>query len=213
MIADIAGALFWVFLAIFIFLAIILFALIKLKIYLAKKTAETMRDFRGTGKDAARGAIDAIFDNFGNKKKKRNGREEGDAVIDSDAQWFYKKRNVMSKSELRFFQILKEALPHKLILSQVSMYQVLACPPNDKAHFWRIGQKCLDFVVCNEDSSVLFVAELDDKTHNDPERQKADATKEKALKDAGVPLIRWHAEMMPTVPEVRETIRKALTKH
>jgi|GEM_PF-6561565 Protein of unknown function (DUF2726). len=199
--------------AIFVIVVMLIVAIggFAVKVYLAKKAAETVRDFRGTGKDAARGAVDAIFQNVG-KKNGRN-REDNEGVINFNEQWFYKRRNVMSQSELRFFKLLREALPHKLVLSQVSMYQVLACPPRDKAHFWRIGQKCLDIVVCNDDSSVLFVAELDDKTHNDPERQKADATKEKALRDAGVPLIRWHAEMMPTVPEIRETIRKTLTKH
>lgn len=59
------------------------------------------------------------------------------------------------------------------------------------------------FVVCNKDSSIAAVIELDDSSHNRTERQSADAKKDKALGSAGVRVIRWQVSSMPNTFEIR----------
>lgn len=130
--------------------------------------------------------------------------------IEEKRPWPFRKKEVMSKPEQILFFRLQEAFPHKLTLAQVGMSRALWSPTSWK-WFNRIKSKSFDFVICNKDSSILFVAELDDSSHKG--REKADATKEKALKDAGIPLIRWNVKNMPDVALIRETVRKRLTEH
>jgi very-short-patch-repair endonuclease len=145
------------------------------------------------------------------ESKEENKEESGLDYLINSPKWPYEKTPVMSPTELIFFEELRKALPHKILFSQVSMNQVVQGPKNDWKWHGKIGQKSLDFVFCNNDGSVLLAIELDDRSHVG--RNKEDATKEKALRDAGIPFIRWHVENMPEVPEIRETVAKVLTRH
>lgn len=147
------------------------------------------------------------------QKKSQNEDEEENGIdyLTHHPRWPYEKRSVMSPSELIFFEELRKALPHKLLFTQVSMSQILKGPKDMKKWHGKIGQKSLDYVFCNSDGSVLLAVELDDRSHVG--RNKEDATKEKALRDAGIPFIRWHVENMPDVALIRETVMKRLTEH
>jgi hypothetical protein len=55
----------------------------------------------------------------------------------------------------------------------------------------RIKSRHIDFVICDRDTlEILMCIELDDRSHNTKKAKEADAFKDKALKDAGVTLIR-----------------------
>ena len=57
--------------------------------------------------------------------------------------------------------------------------------------FRHINQKSVDFVACDKKQiRPLFAIELDDKTHNRPERLQRDREVERILHDAGIPLVR-----------------------
>jgi len=71
----------------------------------------------------------------------------------------------------------------------------------------RVNQKSADFVVCKKDFSVLVVIELDDSTHTRPSRRKADGDKERAINDAGLPVLRWHVKAMPSIEEIQTSVR------
>jgi very-short-patch-repair endonuclease len=128
--------------------------------------------------------------------------------LEINKPWPYKQKNLMSETERKMFLRLKGAHSEKVVFAQVSMSQVLSYPRR-----WhnRVAQKSLDFVVCNEDGSIYYAAELDDKSHVG--RNKPDQTKEKALEAAGITLIRWHVAKMPSIAEIRETVKKRLTDH
>jgi very-short-patch-repair endonuclease len=57
-------------------------------------------------------------------------------------------------------------------------------------------------VVCDAASTVLAVIELDDRSHDDPRRSKADQDKEAALAAAGIRLIRWNAAVLPGFDQI-----------
>jgi len=61
-----------------------------------------------------------------------------------------------------------------------------------------------DFVVCNKDSSIVAVIELDDATHQREDRQAADAKKDKALGSAGVQIVRWQAKAIPDLATIQK---------
>lgn len=115
--------------------------------------------------------------------------------------WPYKKRPILTETELKFYKTLLKAFPEYYVFAQVSMSQILKYPRE-----WhnRIGQKSIDFLVCGPDGSALLAVEIDDKSHVG--RNKADQVKEKALSDADIRLVRWHAASLPSLVDIRKTL-------
>jgi very-short-patch-repair endonuclease len=71
----------------------------------------------------------------------------------------------------------------------------------------RINRLSLDFLVCLKDSTVVAAIELDDSSHNAPDRQEADARKALALRSAGIRLVRWSTKELPDDAAIREAVR------
>jgi hypothetical protein len=95
-----------------------------------------------------------------------------------------------------------------MVLAQVALSRILdveSSQPSWKKWRNRINQKSADFVVCRKDASVVAVIELDDASHERPNRRAADATKEKALAAAGIRVIRWLARALPDESAIRAT--------
>ena len=64
-------------------------------------------------------------------------------------------------------------------------------------------------MVCNKDSSIVAVIELDDATHQREDRQTADAKKDKALASADVRIVRWQAKSIPDIATIQTVIMSA----
>lgn len=116
----------------------------------------------------------------------------------------------MTATEVLFFKKLQQALPEYLIFGQVQLSRIIA--PNedemDKS-FWlnRISRMSVDYVIVDKDcQTTLLAIELDDWAHDSQQRQKADAKKDKALSSAGIPVIRFDSEQMPTIEQLRQEI-------
>lgn len=73
--------------------------------------------------------------------------------------------------------------------------------------FNKIDRKHVDFVGCDPaDLSVKFVVELDDRSHERPDRRDRDAFVDGALKAAGIPVFHIPARRAYTVEEVRSAL-------
>lgn len=119
----------------------------------------------------------------------------------------YRKKKVLTETEQVLFHRLVEAMPECIVLTQVSMYQVISAAGQEQLRKFRyISQKSLDFVLCKKDFSVITVIELDDASHKQHNRQRADNTKEQALEAADVKIIRWQAAKMPDVEAIRRQL-------
>ncbi|MBP9215575.1 MAG: DUF2726 domain-containing protein, partial [Agitococcus sp.] len=57
-------------------------------------------------------------------------------------------------------------------------------------------------------AKILAAIELDDSSHDQAERIKADSKKDKALQSAGVPIIRWPVKGMPQPQQLRADFLK-----
>ncbi|EHP44184.1 hypothetical protein OR16_04372 [Cupriavidus basilensis OR16] len=100
----------------------------------------------------------------------------------------------MTERELQFFRVLREALPQAQVFSQVSMSAIVETRSKGKegqAARARFSQKYVDYVICSPNCRVLYVIELDDRSHNSARAKKADATKDEILAKAGIPLRRY----------------------
>ncbi|MCL6527109.1 MAG: DUF2726 domain-containing protein [Thermaceae bacterium] len=123
----------------------------------------------------------------------------------NDEVWpFYPKKLLSQPEQVLYFRLV-QALPNHLVLAQVQLSRLLGVKKGNNYQAWfnRINRLSADFVVCNKDSSVVAVIELDDLSHQRKDRQVADAKKDKALASAGIPVIRWQAKAIPDVATIQ----------
>lgn len=114
-------------------------------------------------------------------------------------EWpFYQRKPLSAPEQVLYFRLVK-ALPDHIILGQVQLSRLLGVKKGNNTQSWlnRINRMSADFVVCNKDSSIVAVIELDDASHNAEKRQQADAKKDKALAAAGIKIHRWQVKNIP----------------
>jgi very-short-patch-repair endonuclease len=127
---------------------------------------------------------------------------------DTEEVWpFYAKKPLSQPEQVLYFRLV-QALPEHIVLSQVQLSRLLGVKKGNNYQAWfnRINRMSVDFVVCNKDSSIVSVIELDDATHQKEYRQAADAKKDKALRSAGIRIVRWQAKAIPDIVTIQSTI-------
>ena len=130
-----------------------------------------------------------------------------------DLAWpFYTKKPLSQPEQVLYFRLV-QALPEHIILAQVQLSRLLGVKKGNNYQAWfnRINRMSADFVVCNKDSSIVAVIELDDATHQKEDRQAADAKKDKALASANVRVIRWQVKAIPDVANIQSTFKNNIT--
>lgn len=112
------------------------------------------------------------------------------------ALYQYKRRNFfLTRAEHECYDALVEAVGQEYrIFAQVHLPTLVdnkVVGQNWRGAFRHISEKSVDFVLCDKAYiSPKLAIELDDKTHERPERQERDREVERILRDAGVPLLR-----------------------
>ena len=127
------------------------------------------------------------------------------------------QRFLCSAGEWRFWQVLQEAVGDKFdVMFQVRVAAILR-PMRDEnweAHGRRVSQKAFDFVlVAKGTSAVRCAIELDDKSHEEPERRRRDRFLEAACKKAGLPLLRVRVSRTYIANELAGRIRECLDQN
>ena len=136
-----------------------------------------------------------------------------------DLPWPYRPLPIMTNSEVRLYQLLKDALPDAMILTQVQISRLVEVPIDElggaASARWRsrVAQLSADYVLVDADCrTVLAVIELDDWSHEAAHRVKTDAKKDEALSAAGLPVMRFHGEQMPDADLIRSATIDALKR-
>jgi very-short-patch-repair endonuclease len=136
------------------------------------------------------GILLAVVVIIGIFKVKFEGGENG------QRKYQYKKKTFfMTRAEHECFDALTKAVGSEyLIFAQVHLPTLVDHKikgQNWRGAFRHISEKSVDFVLCDKTYIAPKLAiELDDKTHERPERQERDQEVERILKDAGLPLLR-----------------------
>ena len=130
------------------------------------------------------------------------------AETTSTGQWPFSLRRPLTEPEQVLYFRLCQALPDHIVLAQVGMSRFLAVRRGYNARAWynRINRMSVDFLVCTKDASVVAAVELDDASHQHPDRASVDAKKELALNAAGVRLLRWTVGAMPDEAAIQRSI-------
>ncbi len=129
----------------------------------------------------------------------------------------YKQKNFfMSRAEHECFDAILKAVGNEYhIFPQVHLSSIVdnkVTGQNWKGAFKHISQKSVDFVLCDKAYiSPKLAIELDDKTHERPDRIERDVEVERILKDAGLPLLRLENNGGFNPQELAEKIKSQVT--
>lgn len=123
----------------------------------------------------------------------------------------YKSRQtLLSQGEAAFFGPLCQAVAGRFhVMCKVRLADVLTCSSEN----WRrgfggaISQKHLDFVLCEPGSMRFILAiELDDRSHEKPERQRRDSFVNLALYRSRIGFIRFQAQASYSIEHIKARI-------
>ncbi len=116
------------------------------------------------------------------------------------AGYQYKRRDcIMTQSERRCYVALNNAIADKYdVFPQIHLPSFLdhkIVGQSWMGAFRHIDEKSVDFVLCDKnDLSPKLAIELDDRSHERPDRQERDREVERILKGASMPLLRLRDE-------------------
>jgi hypothetical protein len=118
---------------------------------------------------------------------------------------------LVTKTELRFYKSLSKAVQDDWeIFAMVRIADLLRVETGNKnRRKWlnKILAKHIDFVLCDPGSLEPIVCiELDDPSHNRPERIERDVFVNSAFESAGLPLLRIPTQPSYRAREIRELI-------
>ena len=123
-------------------------------------------------------------------------------------EWALAARPVFSSDERRVYRLLREALPHHIVLSKLPL--VRFCQPTDpnEVRYWfdLLGTSHVTFAVCSANGRVLAAIDLDtDRSHS----RRVVQIKQSVLSACRVRYLRCPADHMPTVGEIQLLVPSA----
>jgi hypothetical protein len=122
----------------------------------------------------------------------------------------YNAKSVLTEPEQVLFFRLVDAFPGLVVIAQVQMSSFLSVSSHAgrwrQVYLNRILRKSADFLICNKDFSVFAAVELQDRTHDRPDRRKSDEFKRSVLSLAGLRLVEFHVSKLPSVEDIRKVV-------
>ncbi len=117
-------------------------------------------------------------------------------------EWALTGRPVFSTDERRIYRLLREALPHHIILSKLPL--VRFCQPTDpsEVRYWYdlLGTNHVTFAICSANGRVLAAIDLDAERGNSNRIQQI---KQAVLSACRVRYLRCPADHLPSVAELQ----------
>ena len=123
--------------------------------------------------------------------------------------WPVFPKQVLTPVEQTLYHRLIRAFPEHVVLAQVALSQLVGVKKGENfTAIWnRYNRLTADFVICTRDFRTLAVLELDDRSHDSPQRQDADRRKTAVLAAAGIPLHRLNVNPLPNETELRALLQ------
>ena len=117
-------------------------------------------------------------------------------------EWALVPRPVFSTDERRAYRLLREALPHHVVLSKLPL--VRFCQPTDPAEvrYWYelLGAKHVSFAVCSANGRVLAAIDLDTERGDS---RRALLIKQSVMNSCRVRYLRCPIDNMPSIAELQ----------
>jgi hypothetical protein len=127
----------------------------------------------------------------------------------AQGDWPLFAKKPLSEPEQQLYFRLQQAMPEHIVLAHVPLSCLLDVKNghNYRAWFKRMHLMQAQFVVCDKESGVLAVIELDDVARPEQDRGAA----EQALSGAGIRVLHWQAKALPDPATIRSILRPVIT--
>ena len=124
----------------------------------------------------------------------------------------YHKKYLLTKNEYYFYKKLENATAPfgYQILAKIRLADLIEVDSgieNWHRYFSKISSKHIDFAIADH-MKVILLIELDDSSHQRPDRQERDVFVNNALEKAGYTLIRTNGELDEIVKALRSASRR-----
>ena len=158
-----------------------------------------------------KGCLFTVFKIFG--LLKGDGRND---AAGTEALPYVRKDYLLTKAERAFFDVLFPIVSGKChLFSMVRLADLIYIRKGTEkrqSYFNRIQSKHIDFVLCNKSElKPILAIELDDSSHQHPDRIKRDEFVDNALEHAGLPLLRIAVRAEYDPKELKQKIQAKLT--
>lgn len=125
---------------------------------------------------------------------------------------YQRRERLVTRSELKFYRALQKAALDEfdlfVMVRIADVLQVTETTPNRRGWLNKILAKHVDFVLCDPQTLQPKLAiELDDASHNRPDRQERDRFVNEAFESAGMPLLRIPTAEAYDPRELRDLIK------
>lgn len=120
----------------------------------------------------------------------------------------YTAAKLLTRREYAFFKVLQPIAKkyNLMICPKIRLADLVAVPQGTKEAKWfnYIKAKHVDFTLCDMDLRVKLIIELDDSTHDRPNRQTRDDFVDRVFQQINVKLLhvrQWGEDLEPTIVE------------
>jgi hypothetical protein len=132
-------------------------------------------------------------------------RRSADEPLDTLQAWPPQAVRVLTLPERRAYDLLRKALPGRLVLAQVPLARFISVPPRHSYSDWltRVGRLSVDLLVCDHSSRVI--AAIDIRGASESERaQRRHQRMAEVLRAAGIDVLIWNVDALPSANEMRK---------
>lgn len=125
------------------------------------------------------------------------------------------KKSLLTKAEQDFYHVLTTVTKGQITICPQIPLGALFYPDTrdaskNRGYYNRINRRWVDFVLCDPTNlKPLAAIELDDKSHNRPDRKKRDILVENVFKSANLPLIRIPVQPNYAPLEIKRKLQEA----
>jgi hypothetical protein len=123
-------------------------------------------------------------------------------ALELPTEWALAARPVFSTDERRVYRLLREALPHHIVLSKLPL--VRFCQPTDpnEVRYWfdLLGTSHVTFAICSANGRVLAALDLDNDRGNS---RRLMQIKQSVLSACRVRYLRCPVDQLPSVAELQ----------
>lgn len=123
-------------------------------------------------------------------------------VAELPTEWALAPRPVFSTDERRVYRLLREALPHHIVLSKLPLVRFCQPTDPDEVRYWfdLLGTSHVTFAVCSANGRVLAAIDLDTDRGNS---RRVMQIKQSVLSACRVRYLRCPVDQLPSVAELQ----------
>ncbi len=122
---------------------------------------------------------------------------------------FALRSHFFSAAERSLYEILCRLTPEHTVFAKVRLADLVRVQASGR-EFWQrfnsISAKHVDFVLCDERLAPVVAIELDDASHDEPERLARDQFVDSVLESAALPIVHVRAKRGYVLDEIRQLL-------